>query len=402
MRTFRGVNLKLLPPELIPVVRPLVEWSAPASRALAFSIQKKNNPSAVVLTPPETPPQPNPTTQFLDTQFRILDGAISSKQLAFECSTIPPSALVTLTSPAVSGTIALLSDITGVFAPIGAKYIVQEANATLTNEQPLGALTTGILRNVVTASVGVLETATGAHLPTHASRHSAGGDDTIKLDDLAVPDDNTDLNVSTSIHGLCPKITDTSKFLKGDGTWATPAGGGEAWPIGAVFIAVVSTNPNTLLGYGTWAAFGTGRVLVGIDSGDTDFDTIEETGGAKTKAISAHAGTAVADHASHTHDYSTVIAHTHTITDPGHDHDVGSIVDTSTISGAGNKFAGTGGGALSESVTTGITINSTGSATGTTTGPSATLTHSVTQPSAHSDLNVVQPYIVVHMWKRTA
>lgn len=59
----------------------------------------------------------------------------------------------------------------------------------------------------------------------HASTHQSGGSDAIKLDDLAAPDDNTDLNVSTSAHGLCPKApNDTSKALLGDGTWGTPAG----------------------------------------------------------------------------------------------------------------------------------------------------------------------------------
>jgi len=38
--------------------------------------------------------------------------------------------------------------------------------------------------------------------------------------------DSTTNNVSTSKHGFAPKITDTAKFLKGDGTWATPTGGG--------------------------------------------------------------------------------------------------------------------------------------------------------------------------------
>lgn len=55
----------------------------------------------------------------------------------------------------------------------------------------------------------------------------------------------------------------------------------EAFPVGAVFVSVSSTNPATSLGYGTWSAFGAGRVLVGLDSGDTDFDTVEETGGSK-------------------------------------------------------------------------------------------------------------------------
>lgn len=46
------------------------------------------------------------------------------------------------------------------------------------------------------------------------------------------------------------------------------AGGGisNAWPVGSIFIATVATNPATLLGFGTWSAFGAGKVLVGLDS----------------------------------------------------------------------------------------------------------------------------------------
>ena len=46
------------------------------------------------------------------------------------------------------------------YAPVGSKYIVQTSDATLTNEQALGALTTGLLLNTVTTGTGVLSTAT--------------------------------------------------------------------------------------------------------------------------------------------------------------------------------------------------------------------------------------------------
>lgn len=71
---------------------------------------------------------------------------------------------------------------------------------------------------------------TDARTPTtHATTHQAGGADSIKLDDLATPDDNTDLDATTGRHGLLPKLGGgTSNFLRADGAWAAPAGGGAA------------------------------------------------------------------------------------------------------------------------------------------------------------------------------
>jgi len=60
----------------------------------------------------------------------------------------------------------------------------------------------------------------------HHTTHEAGGADAIKLDDLAAPDDTTDLNASAGAHGLLRKLDGlTTTFLRGDGTWATPAAG---------------------------------------------------------------------------------------------------------------------------------------------------------------------------------
>jgi hypothetical protein len=53
------------------------------------------------------------------------------------------------------------------------------------------------------------------------------------------------------------------------------------YPVGIVITLGVSTNPATLLGIGTWTAIA-GKVIVGIDSGQTEFDVLDETGGSKT------------------------------------------------------------------------------------------------------------------------
>lgn len=67
---------------------------------------------------------------------------------------------------------------------------------------------------------------------SHNISHQSGGGDAIKLDDLAAPDDNTDLDASTSKHGLLPKLGGgTTNFLRADGSWAAPAGGGGDKPV---------------------------------------------------------------------------------------------------------------------------------------------------------------------------
>jgi len=59
-------------------------------------------------------------------------------------------------------------------------------------------------------------------------------------------------------------------------------GSSPQYPVGWLLMSAVNTNPATWLGYGTWIYFGTGRVVVGVDTGDADFNTVEKTGGSKT------------------------------------------------------------------------------------------------------------------------
>lgn len=68
-------------------------------------------------------------------------------------------------------------------------------------------------------------TPTGTVPAAHASSHASGGSDSLKLDDLAAPDDNTDLNASASAHGLLLKLSGVAtEFLSGAGSWLSLAG----------------------------------------------------------------------------------------------------------------------------------------------------------------------------------
>jgi hypothetical protein len=95
--------------------------------------------------------------------------------------------------------------------------------------------------------------------------------------------------------------------------------------------------------------------------------------GAGTLVPNAHSGTAVQDHASHTHTYTDVVNHVHVQTN--NSATTGGLLGWGAADTSTNNAQNTGYS----------TANPTGGvATGTTNGPSATLTHSVTQPSTHT------------------
>lgn len=149
------------------------------------------------------------------------------------------------------------------------------------------------------------------------------------------------------------------------------------WPVGSIYTnASDSTNPGTLLGFGTWTAFGTGRVLVGIDSGQTEFDAIGETGGAKTHTLTS------AEMPSHTH---TQDSHNHT--QDAHSHTLGSHGTSGAGYGHVDSASATSSGTFTSNTT--VATNQATTATNQNTGGGG----------AHNNL---QPYIVVYMWKRTA
>ena len=171
-----------------------------------------------------------------------------------------------------------------------------------------------------------------------------------------------------------------------------------AYPVGSIYInAGSSSNPSTLLGFGTWTEFGSGKVLVGLNASDTDFDTLEETGGSKTSTSSGTisgtvGGTALteAQMPKHYHQYRTA----NSMTAPQNDQ------------GASYSFGNYGGGTPDDAAqqmgtySTGGGSASGGTATGTANGESHT--HSFSGTFSGSTQSTVQPYVVVKMWKRTA
>ena len=59
------------------------------------------------------------------------------------------------------------------------------------------------------------------------------------------------------------------------------------YPVGSIYMSVNSTNPSVYFG-GTWKQWGNGRVPVGVDTTQVDFNIVEKTGGEKTHSLSTN------------------------------------------------------------------------------------------------------------------
>lgn len=154
------------------------------------------------------------------------------------------------------------------------------------------------------------------------------------------------------------------------------------WPVGSVFISTVATNPAVLLGFGVWVPFASGRVLVGQDVNQTEFDVLGETGGAKTVTLDATMMPA------HTHVQNP---HLH-LQDP---HQHGEQLQ-------GNTTGTTTGTHLMGSAATAGSLRTAGQSTlaATATNQNTTAVNQSTGGGlAHPNL---PPYIVVNLWNRTA
>jgi len=150
-------------------------------------------------------------------------------------------------------------------------------------------------------------------------------------------------------------------------TWPGVGGGGgsEAFPVGAVFIAVVGADPAQLLGYGSWQALGPGRALVGLDAEQLEFAALEQVGGEKAHALTA----------------AEMPAHTHVQNPHSHAQRVNSA-STGALRGYGVDTS------------TATPVNA-----GYITADATAVNQAAGGGQAHNNL---QPYVVVRFWKRVA
>lgn len=133
------------------------------------------------------------------------------------------------------------------------------------------------------------------------------------------------------------------------------------YPVGSIYMSANSTNPKNLFG-GTWVAWGTGRVPIGVNASDSDFSSVEKTGGSKTVNI----------------------AHNHV-------ESVGADANTMYLT------AGANGGVY------GSTINSSANRMTWKGTPATGATRlNKTSTAGSNTQSIVQPYITCYMWKRTA
>lgn len=118
--------------------------------------------------------------------------------------------------------------------------------------------------------------------------------------------------------------------------------------VGDIIFSTSDENPSTIYG-GTWVAWGKGQVPVGVDTSDSDFNTVEKTGGEKE--------------------------HTLTVDEmPSHKHDFGQqFATTSNLSGTYGYYMIAG-----------------------------TQTDVIKNTGGNQPHNNLQPYITCYMWKRTA
>lgn len=233
-------------------------------------------------------------------------------------------------------------------------------NSSVANK--LGTSTVGSATKPVYINNGVAS-AVSVDLSTLAPKASPGLTGTPTAPTAAVDTNNTQIATCGFVRNAIAKYAPMLDTMK------------KIYPVGSIYMSTVSTNPATLLGFGTWEAMPAGRVLLaqGKSSWGTTYNA-GSTGGEATHQLT------VGEMPSHNHTGSTNTTGNHSHNTP----------TTGTYEGNGKGYDPGGGNnpnytqcftseAGSHSHT--ITIQNTGSS------------------QSHNNM---QPYIVCYIWKRVS
>lgn len=202
------------------------------------------------------------------------------------------------------------------------------------------------------------------------------------VSDLAGKAASSHSHVDGDLPASIARDTEVTAAIANHDATATHGSGGGGCPfrVGDILTSRSSVSPDVSWPGTTWAAYGSGRIVVSLNTADGSFQSIDQTGGAKTHAHADHTG---------------VINHTHVVdvTDPGHAHVQG--VNSATTGGTSGYTPDT---------STNTRVNSGYSTSSATTGVTASTQNPSGGVSAlsHQSVGHMPPYIVAYMWERTA
>jgi len=225
-----------------------------------------------------------------------------------------------------------------------------------------------IKSNNVTGTVAIAKGGTGQITQQLAINALTGA----QTNNRVLRSDGTNATLSQVV--LTTDVTGTLPLGNGGtGVTTLAALGNLFYPVGSIYSSTVSTNPGTLLGFGTWVAFGEGKVLMG--SGNASY-LAGTTGGSYDAIVPTHTHAAGSTDSGHTHtwDYSGTVS--------GSDSPNGGptywVTNSTTDGGGGTKTIG-----------------------GTTATGVASIATTITAAGVSPTGANVQPYVVVYMWNRT-